>query len=287
VNANEVLQAVAIQSGFTDSLVATGIYMIGNANVINFPSGFSAGNLINVGFAYLSGSSYRVTDDSQGCSGAVWFPAPVTVSSFSTTFTLQWDKSGQGMCFVLQNTPVCNSPANANTSGPSTHYGWSGGPTTVGAAGNALGYAGMDSENGNSGKGGMAYGILSSIAIAFDQWFVPNSVGLYTNGNNPAGSQVATGLNFANGHPFAVTLTYDGTTLSITMTDSVTHATFSRSWTINIPSTVGGNTAYAGFTGGTGGAASVAAITSWTFTAGATQTAPLPVPAAPTNLKVQ
>jgi hypothetical protein len=133
----------------------------------------------------------------------------------------------------------------------------------------------------------MAYGILSSIAIAFDQWFVPNSVGLYTNGNNPAGSQVATGLNFANGHPFAVTLTYDGTTLSITMTDSVTHATFSRSWTINIPATVGGNTAYAGFTGGTGGAASVAAITSWTFTAGATQSAPLPVPAAPTNLKVQ
>jgi hypothetical protein len=182
------------------------------------------------------------------------------------------------MCFVIQNTPVHTSPSNAN--------GWSGGPTAVGAASNAMGYAGMDSENGNSGKGGLAFGLLSSVAIAFDQFFVANSVGLYTNGNDPQGSQVATGLTFSSGHPITVTLSYSGTTLSLTMTDTVTGTKFTHSFTIDIPSTVGANTAYVGFTGGTGGAASIAAVQSWTYNASsAGQTAA--VPAAPTNLVVK
>jgi Legume lectin domain/Chitobiase/beta-hexosaminidase C-terminal domain len=278
VSANEVIQAVAIQSGFTDSLVATGAYQINTPNVINFPGGFSAGNLITTGFAYLSGSAIRVSDTTQTTAGAAWFPIPVTVTSFSTTFTLQWGGAGQGMCFVIQNTPVHTSPSNAN--------GWSGGPTAVGAASNAMGYAGMDSENGNSGKGGLAFGLLSSVAIAFDQFFVANSVGLYTNGNDPQGSQVATGLTFSSGHPITVTLSYSGTTLSLTMTDTVTGTKFTHSFTIDIPSTVGANTAYVGFTGGTGGAASIAAVQSWTYNASsAGQTAA--VPAAPTNLVVK
>jgi len=47
-------------------------------------------------------------------------------------------------------------------------------------------------------------------------------------------------------------MTYDGTKLTMTITDTVTNATFTTSWTINIPAIVGGNTAYVGFTGGTG-----------------------------------
>jgi hypothetical protein len=115
-----------------------------------------------------------------------------------------------------------------------------------------------------------------------------NSVGLYTNGANPFGSQIATGLNFGGG-TFNVTLSYDGTTLSLSMQNTGGGPVFTRSWTINIPSKVGGSTAYVGFTGGTGGAASVQAVQSWTFTAASAsqgQTAP-PVPAAPTNLRVQ
>ena len=48
-------------------------------------------------------------------------------------------------------------------------------------------------------------------------------------------------------------LTYDGATLTLTITDLVTQATWSHPFTINIPGTVGGNTAYVGFTAGTGG----------------------------------
>jgi hypothetical protein len=279
VSANEVIQAVAIQSGYTDSLVAAAAYEIDTSNVINFPSGFSAGDLISVGYAYLSGSAYRVSDNQQGTAGAVWFPIPVTVSSFSTTFTLQWGGEGQGMCFVIQNNP----PAYTT---PSNAINWSGGPTVVGAIANALGYGGMNANNG--GTGGTSYGLLNSIAIAFNQWpgsNPGNSIGLYTNGATPSGSQISTGLNFGSGHPFTVILSYSGSTLSFSMTDKVTGATFTHSFTVNIPSTVGGNTAYVGFTGGTGGAATIQAVQTWTHTASLGQTPAVPAP--PTNLQVK
>jgi hypothetical protein len=113
VSANTILQAVAIESNYTDSLVASGNYVIGtSSNTINFPSGFSAGNLLPVGFAYLSGSTYRLTDTNGNTAGAVWFPVPVTVSSFSTAFTLDLENGAQGMCFVIQNPQL---PAQALT----------------------------------------------------------------------------------------------------------------------------------------------------------------------------
>jgi hypothetical protein len=284
VSANAVIQAVAIQAGYTDSYVATGTYQIGTSNVINFPSGFAAGNLIPVGYAYLSGSSYRLTDTTNNASGAVWFPAPVNIQAFSTTFALNFVGAGQGMCFVIQNNPPPYSSSSGNA------VSWSGGPTVVGVGNNSLGYGGLNFQG--SGNGATAWGLLNSVGIAFCMFGVggdpSNSVGLYTNGANPFGSQIATGLNFGGG-TFNVTLSYDGTTLSLSMQNTGGGPVFTRSWTINIPSKVGGSTAYVGFTGGTGGAASVQAVQSWTFTAASAsqgQTAP-PVPAAPTNLRVQ
>jgi len=60
---------------------------------------------------------------------------------------------------------------------------------------------------------------------------------------------------------------YDGTTLTMTITDaSVPADTFTASFPINIPGTVGGNTALVGFTGGTGGLTATQEILSWTYT---------------------
>lgn len=256
VTKNTQIQAVAIQSGFTDSYVGTGSFQIGTANRINFPSGFAAGDLVLAGYCYLNGSAVRVSDTTGSTVGASWFPIAVPIAAFTTNFTLQWGSSGQGMCFVLQNNP----PAYATQS---FAYGWSAGPTAFSAAGNAIGYGGYDAESGSSGPGSHGLGFLNSIALAFDQFFVANSIGLYTGGADPQGSQIATGLNFASGHAFTVALTYSGTTLSLLMTDTVTAATFSHSWTIDIPGAIGNTVAYAGFTGGTGGAVSIASITAW------------------------
>lgn len=61
-------------------------------------------------------------------------------------------------------------------------------------------------------------------------------------------------------------LVYDGTNLTMTLTDTVTNATVTEVFPVNIPSVVGGNTAYVGFTGGTGGLAATQNVLSWTFT---------------------
>ena len=64
-----------------------------------------------------------------------------------------------------------------------------------------------------------------------------------------------TGITLNSNHPLNVVLTYDpATTLHFSITDTVTTNNFTTSWAVNIPSIVGGNTAYLGFTGGTGGA---------------------------------
>jgi hypothetical protein len=60
-------------------------------------------------------------------------------------------------------------------------------------------------------------------------------------------------------------LSYNGTNLSLTITDTVTAATFTTAFPVNISGTVGGTTAYVGFTGGTGGATAIQQIVQWTY----------------------
>ena len=65
-----------------------------------------------------------------------------------------------------------------------------------------------------------------------------------------------------------VSMTYDGQDLNLTITDAVTLATWSQSFAVNIPATVGSNTAYVGFTGGDGLYTASQKVTSWTYIAG-------------------
>jgi hypothetical protein len=52
----------------------------------------------------------------------------------------------------------------------------------------------------------------------------------------------------------------------MTLTDTVTNAAVTEVFPVNIPSLVGGNTAYVGFTGGTGAMAATQNVMSWTYT---------------------
>ena len=60
-------------------------------------------------------------------------------------------------------------------------------------------------------------------------------------------------------------LVYDGTNLTMTLTDTVTNATVTEVFPVNIPSAVGGDTAYVGFTGATGGETATQNVLSWTY----------------------
>jgi hypothetical protein len=65
----------------------------------------------------------------------------------------------------------------------------------------------------------------------------------------------------------AVQMVYNGTTLTMTLTDTVTNAAATEVFTVNIPSVVGSDTAYVGFTGSTGGETATQNVLSWTYAA--------------------
>src|SRR6202044_2933962 len=74
------------------------------------------------------------------------------------------------------------------------------------------------------------------------------------------------GVILSSGDSIAAHMTYDGVNLVMTLTDNVVNKTFTYTFPINIPSTIGSNVAYIGFTGGSGGESSSQKILSWTFT---------------------
>ena len=164
--------------------------------------------------------------------------ATVNVGTFTNDFVFQLTNPvADGMTFTIQGV----------------------GPTALGQAGGTLGYGGF-------GK------ITSSVAVKFDLYNNagegPNSTGLYTNGADPTVPAITLGggVDLHSGHVFKAHMTYDGTTLTMTITDQTTPAnTFTTSWPINIPATVGGSTAYAGFTAGTGGGTATQEILTWTY----------------------
>ena len=96
-----------------------------------------------------------------------------------------------------------------------------------------------------------------------------NSTGLYIDGASPTVPAVDltnTGIDLHSPDVFLVNLSYDGTTLTETITDTATKATFTTHYTVNIPAAVGSNVAYVGFGGGTGGLTAVQDILNWTYT---------------------
>src|SRR5208283_4324446 len=93
----------------------------------------------------------------------------------------------------------------------------------------------------------------------------------------PAIDMSDTGINLHSTDILHAHITYDGTTLTLTLIDTVTSASFTTSAAINIPAIVGGSTAYAGFTGSATaasaagpGATATQTILNWTYVSSST-----------------
>jgi hypothetical protein len=251
------VKAIATAPNFKQSNTATSVITIqsGGSTGINFTSGFTAAGLSLNGTATLNGSRLQLTDGGQSEAASAWFVTPVNVQTFATDFSMQLiNPNADGMTFAIQNA----------------------GTAALGPSGGGLGY-------GPSLPGGTP-GIPTSLAVKFDLFQNShegnNSTGLYTNGASPTSPAVTLGggVNLHSGNIFRVHITYDGTTLTMTITDTVTNATFTNSWAINIPATVGGNTALVGFTGGTGGQTATQLIISWTYSSSASTQQPAAIP---------
>jgi hypothetical protein len=247
VTSTTTITAIASSPGLNDSPAVTATFTINpNATTINFGIGFATptGMQFN-GTTDLDDSRLQLTNGGQTEAGSAFFTTPMNITNFTTDFTFQLsDAMADGITFTIQN-----SSAGAKALGPT---------------GGGLGY-GPDTPGGT-------LGISNSVAVKYDLYNNDgegdDSTGLYTNGASPtvpATDMTSSGVILNNGDTMTVHITYNGTTLAMTITDTTLNATFSTSWPINIPQTIGGNTAYVGFTGGTGGETASQKIETWTF----------------------
>ena len=241
----------------------------------NYAGGFSSGALTFAGSGALANGALRLTN-SGSSDGAAWYNTKLSTTSFTTAFAFQISTlagqymggmGGDGITFTIQND-----------------------------AGNAVG----------SNATGLGYqGITNSVALKFD--LVPwdgtwasnlaagneelDSIGVFSGGaapTTPASDLSMTGVQLRDGDVFQASVAYNGTTLAVTLVDmtAIQHWTATESYTVNIPSAVGANTAWFGFTGGSGGnvpASSFQNILWWTYDQPQMNVTPAAVPATVTG----
>jgi hypothetical protein len=248
VSKTTIIQAIGSYPGLSDSAVVSGTFTItsNGTTPINFGLGFSNPGCLQMnGSTDLDDSRLQLTNGSDNEAGSAFCTTQVDVRGFVTDFTFQLSNAdADGITFTLQNS--------------------SAGATALGPAGGGLGYGA--SQTGGTG------GIAPSVAIKFDLYNNngegDDSTGIYTDGAAPTTPFVdltPSGIDLHSGDTMAVHMTYDGTTLTMTITDAVVDKTFTQSWPVNIPAVIGGTMAYAGFTGGTGGETASQKIETWTW----------------------
>jgi hypothetical protein len=217
-----------------------------NPAAFDHSTGFASHSDLSAnGTAFFPAGRLRVTDDRIGDDGSAWIAvnSGVGLKNFTTTFTFQIRPGvinppplADGFTFTIQG----NSPS------------------ALGGEGGGLGF----------------FSIGNSVAVVFDLFKDGgNLTGLYTNGIFPCcgnGTEVhiSDGVDIRNQNPKRVDLSYDGTTLTETITDLVTSASFTTSYQVDIPAKVavdGSNLFYVGFTGGTGGLVSIQEVLTWTL----------------------
>jgi hypothetical protein len=207
--------------------------------VIAFPVGatFFAGSGVASGWSLqgttlpiLTNDSVQLTAGLGSTDRAAFMTTKQNVAAFSASFYYQ-DVSGtggaDGVTFCIQNQAV----------------------TAVGGAGGSLGYG----------------GITPSVALALNI-YDPQTKGIsfFQNGTvtTPFYSLLPNVAVGANTNVIQVSLSYNGSVLAATLTDTVTGLSVSTNYSVNIPSVVGASTAWVGFTGGDGGVNSTQVI-SW------------------------
>ena len=203
------------------TLGPTGTLRLGDAtvalNLSNFGGNGSGWSVQSSGGnTSVTSNVLTLTTAGVGEAGSAFYTSKVPTTNFTASFVYQMAGSNpaDGIAFVLQNA----------------------GPTARGGGGGSLGYTGI------GGGAAVEFNIYNG-----------NTIGTNYANNGTTGTYLATGsVNLASGDPILVGLSYNGATLTETLTDQTNHNTFTKTYTENIPTDAGGTSAYMGFTGATG-----------------------------------
>lgn len=218
------------------------------AQTLLFPD-FAATPGLSLNAAQVVNGAVLLAQNQQDRSGSVFTTSQYAIGGFSAAFEFRISSPGgtndgtaagaDGLAFVIQRA----------------------GATALGGSGEGMGY----------GARGGTPGIANSIAVEFDTFqnsWDPNSnhLGIDANGSLTSLATANIATAFDSGAKWSVWVDYNGSVLEIrASTDGVrpTLATLSR--TMDIASTIGGTSAYLGFTAGTGSAFGTHEVLSFAF----------------------
>ena len=277
VSSSETLYAVAGGAGYVNSPVASASYVIqaaGGASasspLINYPNGFAGATTSASGGSgpiwlenqsTLTGTSIQLTSAAEHAANNIWYKTPVNVQGFTTTFT--W-------------TVTC--PTNGTLCGDGMGFMIISDPNSTAAGFTYSGFSGGQFSWSQCQASPLTCPYINSILVKFDLYnnqtsSEGNLTGFYSGGQfpqapyNPQYDMAPYGINMQSGHLMRATLTYSGSTLTETVADTATGASYTKAYTgIHIPTLVAGNVAYVGFGGGTGAAFVNQYLQSWTYT---------------------
>ena len=180
----------------------------------------------------IANNALTLTDGSTSEARSAFYIYPLYIRAFTASFTY-WDVStagADGTVFVLQNAAA--------------------GTAALGGAGGSLGYS----------------GITPSFGIEFNI-YSGNTVGiaLRTNGVTGKPYSPTTPLNIASGDLIDVTVQYANGNLQLTLQDSTAGTSFTTNLVIDLPSVLGADTAYVGFTGGSGATVATQQVSNFAY----------------------
>ena len=235
-----------------------------NFNYISFATGSAQGyqydGFSDDGFFYggtgypgpqisSDGSALTLTDGGVG-EAASWFANNrVSVGGFTASFDYQATPGGDGMAFVLQDDPNGKSALETDFA-----------------------------ANGGTGLG-MA-GISPSVAVQFNIYSGHTPGTNFVTDDSTGNYNLTSPVDFWDtGDKIQVALSYDGSTLTETLTDLANGNAFSTSYDqVDLAQILGSDTAFVGVTAASGGATSAQTVSDFIYTAEAPPPPPPPPP---------